>query len=289
MLIQKTNFDFVHIIGDDASTDNTTNVIELYRQRSPNKIKLIKHTKNIGAQENTLILLKNVNAKYIAFCDGDDYWTDPYKLQKQVDFLEANPEYGLVHTDCSIVDKEGTHLSDDIFNKKRKAIKNGNVFYHLLEKNNFISTLTVCCRADIIKKISDRILNENLWYVQDYWFWLHLSMQSKINYIPEKTAAYREHIRGISKTNNNKYFAKRYLYFITEVVECCLKNEKIKPKTKYQKHVIARKLIFYFRHENIMIKDKLHLIKLLIKYPLIIGFIMSLIVTKLSGGKKNNS
>ena len=99
---------------------------------------------------------------------------------------------------------------------------------------------------------------------------------------------YREHSGGISK-NSKKFFAKRYLYFISDVIESALNNKNIKPITKYQKHIIARKFIRYFRHEEVMLKDKFHLIVLLVKYPLIICYIISLILTKLSGGKKNNS
>jgi glycosyltransferase involved in cell wall biosynthesis len=291
-VMQKTNFNYEIVVHDDASSDNTPNIIKEYELKYPNLFRPIyqeENQKSKGGGIVTRIAFYAARGKYIAICEGDDYWTDPRKLQKQVDFLEANPDYGLVHTDCVIVDKNGNPLPDDILDNKRKAIRDGKVFYPLLEKNNFISTLTVCCRADIMKELSDRILSENLWYVQDYWHWLHISMQSKIKYFPEKTAAYREHQDGISKAYSNKYFAKRYLYFITEVVECCLKNKNNKPKTKYQKHVIARKLIFYFRHENIMIKDKFHLIKFFVKYPSIIGYFISLILNKLLRGKKNNS
>ncbi len=290
VLMQKTDFPVKLLISEDYSQDMTREICKEYKSNFPDMIELILSPQNT----NGMIRIKaynrlfNSGAKYIAICDGDDYWTDPYKLQKQVDFFETNPDYGLVHTDCVIVDKNGNPLPDDILDNKRKAIRDGKVFYPLLEKNNFISTLTVCCRADIMKELSDRILSKNLWHVQDYWFWLHISMQSKIKYLPDKTAAYRDHPGGISK-NHKKFFVKRYVYFISEVIESSLKNENIKPKTKYQKHVIARKLIFYFRHENIMIKEKFHIIKLLIKYPLIIGFIISLILTKLSGGKKDNS
>jgi glycosyltransferase involved in cell wall biosynthesis len=90
ILSQKTNFNFRLIIGEDCSKDNTRQIILDYEKINPEKIKVILNEMNIGAYENTKNLFKICTAKYIALCDGDDYWTDPYKLQKQVDFLEKN-------------------------------------------------------------------------------------------------------------------------------------------------------------------------------------------------------
>lgn len=100
-LLQKTNFDFEIIIHDDASTDGTKKIIEAYHSQYPNKIHPIYQSENQFSQR------KNISAnytypiakgKYIALCEGDDYWTDPDKLQKQVDFLEANPDYVICWT-----------------------------------------------------------------------------------------------------------------------------------------------------------------------------------------------
>lgn len=94
-MMQKTDFDFEVIIGEDCSTDNTREIIKEFEQKYPHIIKPIYRDKNIGAMQNSIDILYRANGDYIAFCEGDDYWTDPYKLQKQVSFLEANPEYSL--------------------------------------------------------------------------------------------------------------------------------------------------------------------------------------------------
>ncbi len=92
-LEQKTNFDIEIIVCDDASTDNTGNIIQGYIERNPNSLKYFRHAKNIGVLPNLIYALKACTGKYIALCEGDDYWCDKNKLQTQVDFLESNPDY----------------------------------------------------------------------------------------------------------------------------------------------------------------------------------------------------
>ena len=89
---QKTNFNFEVLVGDDCSTDGTRDIVKEYAAKYPSIIQAILREKNIGAMANATDLRNRISAKYIAYCEGDDYWTCPYKLQKQVDILEANPE-----------------------------------------------------------------------------------------------------------------------------------------------------------------------------------------------------
>lgn len=97
-MMQKTNFPFEVLIHDDASTDKTADIIREYKARYPDVIKPIYQTENQyskGVKIGLTYLYPNAKGKYIAECEGDDYWTDPLKLQKQVDFLEDNPSYSL--------------------------------------------------------------------------------------------------------------------------------------------------------------------------------------------------
>ncbi len=93
VLKQKTDFKYRLIIGDDCSTDGTRSIVEKYQYKYPERIKTISQDRNIGAHENSKVLFAACTARYISLCDGDDYWTDPYKLQKQVDFLERNRDF----------------------------------------------------------------------------------------------------------------------------------------------------------------------------------------------------
>jgi glycosyltransferase involved in cell wall biosynthesis/RimJ/RimL family protein N-acetyltransferase len=94
-LMQQCKFDFDIVIGEDCSKDNSRQILIDYAKKFPGKFKLILHEKNVGATENQKIVLENCTGKYIAMCEGDDYWTDPYKLQKQVDFLELNLDFSV--------------------------------------------------------------------------------------------------------------------------------------------------------------------------------------------------
>lgn len=100
-IMQKTNFVYEIVIHDDASTDKTAEIIREYEAKYPNIIKPIYQKENQyskGIQISATYNLPRAKGKYIALCEGDDYWTDPLKLQKQVDFLEINLEYsGCVH------------------------------------------------------------------------------------------------------------------------------------------------------------------------------------------------
>ena len=98
-LMQKTDFPIEIIIHDDASIDGTTKIIKEYQGKHAELIKLIIQTENQYKTRGfgfLVDLFQQAQGKYIALCEGDDYWTDPLKLQKQVDFLEANPDYSLV-------------------------------------------------------------------------------------------------------------------------------------------------------------------------------------------------
>lgn len=110
--MQKTDFGFEVLIHDDASTDGTTDVIREYEAKYPDIIKPIYQTENQYKKGRGLSIGNGINVrrargKYIAECEGDDFWTDPYKLQKQVDFLEANPDYGFIGTGFNFMIEDG--------------------------------------------------------------------------------------------------------------------------------------------------------------------------------------
>ena len=93
VLMQKTTFPFEIIIGDDNSKDNSINILDEYTTNNPELIHVLKSEVKLGGAKNLRQTIEHSKAKYIALCDGDDYWTDVYKLQKQVDFLEQHKEY----------------------------------------------------------------------------------------------------------------------------------------------------------------------------------------------------
>jgi glycosyltransferase involved in cell wall biosynthesis len=120
-LMQETNFPIEIWIHDDASTDGTREIVERYQLSYPRIIKTILQTKNqySAGKKPSSFLHGTSSAKYIAFCEGDDYWTDPTKIQKQVDFLESHPEYVISGHDASIINQHGkvttkSRMLDDV-------------------------------------------------------------------------------------------------------------------------------------------------------------------------------
>ena len=110
-VMQKTNFPFEAIVHDDASTDGSAAIIREYAEKYPDIIKPIYETENqywkgVGAVGKIIDAAIHPNTKYIAFCEGDDYWTDPNKLQIQVDFLESHPEFVLTSHDYIEYDED---------------------------------------------------------------------------------------------------------------------------------------------------------------------------------------
>lgn len=104
ILMQETNFDYEIVVGEDCSTDNTRKILLEYKKKHPKKFKLLLHEKNIGAMQNQIKTMDACTGKYIAICEGDDYWVSPHKLQKQVNFLESNPSYNICghSVQCSV-------------------------------------------------------------------------------------------------------------------------------------------------------------------------------------------
>ncbi len=136
VLMQKCDFEIELIIANDCSPDNTDKVVEGILQRHPNAnwINYTKHSENKGMMSNFIWALQQAQSKYIALCDGDDYWTDPLKLQKQVDFLEGNSHVSSVCTNASFSDghgQEGFFFDADDFATtvyKFRAVYEKNIF-----------------------------------------------------------------------------------------------------------------------------------------------------------------
>ncbi len=111
VLAQKTDFSYEILIGDDASADGTLGIVQEFKRHFSCAIHIFIRSYNMGATANLALLLKQARGQYIASCEGDDYWTDPQKLQKQVDFLESHSEYiGCTH-DITLVNQDGISSS----------------------------------------------------------------------------------------------------------------------------------------------------------------------------------
>ncbi len=158
-LMQQCDFDFEIVIGEDGSKDKTLEICQNYVEKYPDKIKLLDRVKNQGLTENFFEGLTHCEGKYIATCGGDDYWTDPLKLQKQVNILEGNPDIVITYHDSIMVDESETLISDT----EAGYINRRDFTGEDLQRGVFISARTICFRnvIDFSKINYKKVINED--------------------------------------------------------------------------------------------------------------------------------
>lgn len=186
---QKTNFRYKVIVHDDASTDNSAEIIREYEGKYPDIIKAIYQTENQYSKGVKIVdthIIPCVEGEYIAICEGDDFWTDENKLQKQYDFMKENPEYSAcVH-------------SSDFVNAETKEIVRENILFSeetdlrvedvILEYGEKVSTNSIFYRRELREGMPECFKNFG---IGDYPLMMYLSMNGKVRYFPEKMSCYR--------------------------------------------------------------------------------------------------
>lgn len=182
---QKTNFLFKLFIGEDCSTDNTRKICLELENAYPENIQVLC-TQSNNIKENSRNIYDvcfRSKAKYIAMCEGDDYWSDEGKLQKQVNFLEENPDYNICHHGFKILGQEGNLFSFPDQNEIPSIYE-----IETLSKKNTIGTLTVMYR---------NIFSMPTWFFEldfgDYPLHLLNAASGKIKFLSEEMAVYRQH------------------------------------------------------------------------------------------------
>lgn len=203
ILMQKTSFSYEIIIGNDASKDKTRQILLDYKKKFPDIIVLQDNEMNLGVLGNVLNLINKVKGKYFAILDGDDFWTYEHKLQKQIEFLEKNTEYAGVFHDTSI------HVIDEEANNKlfkNKYLYSQNYSYkEIIDPADIVKRLILPSSAAVYRVNKDILKDLNLLKDNLSIFWkisCFLIKNSKFYYINEVWSAYRNHKKGISKTNN---------------------------------------------------------------------------------------
>jgi glycosyltransferase involved in cell wall biosynthesis len=188
VLMQKTTFIFEIIIGEDCSTDGTRLIIQDLEKQFPSIIKPVYHDKNVGAMRNGYeFCAPKLRGKYVACLEGDDYWTDPHKLQKQVDFLETHPEYSISFHKATTINEVTNEVINS--NPKQKSVCS----IEDLFVENFICTASCTFRNGYFQ---DHL---NFFYKHAAGDWiLHIfnALHGKINFMDEVMSVYRIHEGG---------------------------------------------------------------------------------------------
>lgn len=207
ILMQKTDFPFEYIIGEDCSTDGTMAIVREYAQKYPDVIRVVTDDVNVGMRANGLRCIERCRGKYMAICEGDDWWTDPHKLQKQVDFLESHPDYLMCTTSYS-----SFRMKDG---QVKEGVKDGqgrDITLRSLMKKNRIGTLTVLYRKDVLTRFEEEVrpVMPNF-RMGDITLWLYMAHEGKIHELPCTTAMYRILENSASHSDD---FTKQYEFYV---------------------------------------------------------------------------
>jgi glycosyltransferase involved in cell wall biosynthesis len=242
ILHQKTSFPFNIVIGEDCSTDNTRAIIEAYKKQYPDKIKVISSSQNVGLINNFIRTVNYCDGKYIAICDGDDFWTDEHKLQMQIDFLENHSDYSIVFTRKQELMPDGSIVEN-------KKVKPTTTDFSDLINGNYIPSVTAVFRNKVNGALAIKWLYK--YPYGDWPLYLYIASDgSKIKFINKVTAIWRKDIGVSTKVRSNLtvliqvnlnilkdiYKDKQFTQF-----KKIIKESIIKHKVHYMNSLVAEK------------------------------------------------
>ena len=238
---QKTNFKFEVLVGDDCSTDKTAEIVKKIAHKYPTIIVPILRDKNIGPKENHLDLFTRAKGKYVALNEGDDYWNDKNKLQKQVDYLNNNEECSVCFHPVNVIDENDAKFSN-IYPKNTVGNK---LTFEKLMNANLIQTNSVMYRNNIFK---DHILHPLL-MPGDWYRHLLNSLYGEIYMLPDIMATYRKHDGGI--WSGLKQFDKAHsIDQIIFNIELNKDTNEVYHNIFLKKQVMHFEKLYWFHFEN---------------------------------------
>lgn len=238
VLMQKCNFDYELIIANDCSPDNTDLIIKNFIKNNPlaYRIKYTAHKHNIGMMPNFMFALESAKGKYIALCEGDDYWTDPNKLQKQVDILEASPDLAISFHNVKVYN-EFENTETDFYSMLRKDKPSQITTLNTLLNGNYISTLSVVFRNNHFKLPAEF----KKFTVGDWPLHILNARYGDVYFLDEVMAVYRIHSGGVHQNGRGWSFKRKFkeidgeltiLKFLKEILDNKFQR-KITDKIKY--------------------------------------------------------
>lgn len=211
-LMQQVDFDYEIVVGEDCSTDATREILLAYQEKFPERIRLLLPEKNLGMMRNFAETIKACRGEYIALLEGDDYWTSPDKLQKQVDFLEVNKDCVAAFHNVEIVHEEDSEKNSLFYENKMKKKYKRNDF----ASGNFVQTCSVVFRSQAFSCFPS-------WYTAmpmgDWPLHIINSEHGSYGYIDEVMAAYRVHCDGVWSCVDRKKILERSI-IAANIMKC---------------------------------------------------------------------
>ena len=246
-VMQKTNFPYEAIVHDDCSTDQSAAIIREYAERYPDIIKPIYESENQYSKKDGRlieIINKHTRGRYVAFCEGDDYWTDPYKLQKQVTYLEQHTEIGLCYTDFDIKDENNKHLYRSILKNKQHSNDRFLIEEWIL-KTPYIGPMTWMVKKNLWQSIPNVLFIDGTFH-----YFTFFLANSKIAYLNATTAVYRIIPESAS---HSKDLIKVYNYYKLLHEEQLALTELYIPKLNKAKLQEAINKQYYTKRYNLIL------------------------------------
>ncbi|MGE0636382.1 MAG: glycosyltransferase [Bacteroidia bacterium] len=248
ILSQKVNFKIEIIIADDSSTDKTSAIIEQLSLEKPEIITVNSSKENKGVRKNILGIVEKVKGEYLAILDGDDYWENDLKLQKQVDFLESNKEYNGIFHDAKIMHID---TSDKVLFHNKYLYSQNYQFQEEIFPSDLISRTVILPSSSALLRLGKLTNNDWELITDNYSFLWKLCCLiirgSKFYFVNEPWSVYRNHYKGISKNNNDKFRLSHVRFLKNLLGDNYYRNHKYRV---YQAIANEYKLLLDSKSEN---------------------------------------
>jgi glycosyltransferase involved in cell wall biosynthesis len=249
VLIQKTDFDIELVISNDNSNDDTDSIINRIINESDNKriIRYFKQEKNLGMMNNFIFALKQCKGDYIAICEGDDYWSDQFKLQKQIDFMKTNEEISFTFHRAQILNKGKFELNYRHKNYLDKSIINTDLF--LIKAGARFCTASAIFKREVVNPLPEWFSKS---HVGDFPLMFLALENGKIGYLEDIMCVYRFQSDGSWSQVNLKINSR-----ITNIKKMIELNKLINENTKgkYKKHLKTNLLSYLINKAVIVFKS----------------------------------
>ena len=277
LVCQQTNFPFEIVIGDDCSTDATPTICKEYQEKYPTCIKVILQEKNKGIAENYNDILRQCQGRYIATCDGDDFWCDTEKLQKHVDYMEQYPSVVITYHDAKPVDAENTIGKETLLPTTRKR----DFTSEELQRGVWILPVTMCYRREVVPEIllnmTSKVFNEDIFIISlagQFGSGAYLETitpsayrQTDAGIWSQQTAVHRSLMAAGSNAELMLYYKKKsnkelFLFFKQKLLtqlSNCIGSDSISERDmslfstllkRYWRYIGLRNLLYYLRNKK---------------------------------------